>query len=117
MGNLAERDYLAYRKLFDLVVAALPAPHLLIYLSCPTEILMERIRRRARNMETGISLEYLDLLDSFYGEWLKTFDLCPVLTIRTNDLDYVHQPQALETVVERIEERLGGKEEIDLRAG
>jgi deoxyadenosine/deoxycytidine kinase len=79
------------------------------------EVLMERIRRRARNMETGISSDYLSLLDTFYDEWLRAFDLCPVLTIRTDDLDYVHQPQALEIVVERIQERLGGKEELDLR--
>jgi len=115
MGNLAERDYLAYRKLFDLVVGSLPAPNLLVYLKCPVEVLMARIRRRARNMETGISADYLGLLDTFYDEWLKAFDLCPVLTIRTDDLDYVHQPQALEVVVGRIRERLGGKEELDFR--
>jgi deoxyadenosine/deoxycytidine kinase len=66
-------------------------------------------------METGISADYLALLDTFYDEWLKSYDLCPVLTIRTDDLDYVHQPQALEVVVERIRERLGGKEELDFR--
>ena len=115
MGNLSERDYLAYRRLYDLVVGSLPPPNLLIYLKCPANILMERIRRRARNMETGITTEYLSLLDTFYDEWLNSFDLCPVLTIRTDDLDYVHQSQALEIVVERIQERLGGKEELDLR--
>jgi len=115
MGNMAERDYLAYRRLFDLVMGSLPSPNLLVYLKCPVEVLMERIRRRARNIETGISADYLSLLDSFYDEWLKVYDLSPVLTIRTDDLDYAHQPQALEIVVERIQERLGGKEELDLR--
>lgn len=117
MGNLAERDYLAYRKLFDLVVESLPTPNLLVYLKCPVNVLVERIRRRARNIETGISADYLSLLDTFYDEWLNAFDLCPVLTIRTDDLDYVHQPMALEVVVERIKEKLGGKEELDLRGG
>ena len=77
--------------------------------------MINRIRRRARNMETGISTDYLSLLDGFYEEWLKSYDLSPVLTIRTDDLDYVNQPPALETVVARIQERLGGKEEIDFR--
>jgi deoxyadenosine/deoxycytidine kinase len=116
MGSLAERDYLAYKRLFDLVIASLPRPGLLIYLKAPVEVLMERIRRRARNMETGISIEYLSLLDSFYDEWLGAFDLCPVLTIRSDDLDYVHQPGHLETVVERIQDKLAGKEVMDLRA-
>jgi deoxyadenosine/deoxycytidine kinase len=115
MGNVAERDYLAYRRLFELVVGSLPGPGLLIYLKAPVEVLSERIRRRARNMETGITNEYLALLDTFYDEWLGAFDLCPVLTIRTDNLDYVHQPGHLETVVERIQDKLAGKEVMDLR--
>jgi len=115
MGNLSERDYLAYRRLFDLVVGSLPPPNLLIYLKCPVEVLVARIQRRARNMETGISTDYLTLLDTFYDEWLTAFDLCPVLTIQTDDLDFVHKSQALEIVISRIREKLGGKEELDLR--
>jgi len=113
MGNFSERDYLAYRKLFDLVVGSLPSPNLLVYLKCPVQILMERIRKRARHMETGITTDYLALLESFYEDWLLSFDLCPVLTIRTDDVDFVHQPMSLELVVGRIQEKLGGKEEID----
>jgi deoxyadenosine/deoxycytidine kinase len=115
MGNLAERDYLAYRRLFDQVIAALPPPDLLIYLKAPIPVLLERIRRRARNIETGITSEYLSLLDSFYDEWLQAFDQCPVLTVRTDDLDYVHQPVHLETVASRIQDKLAGKEVVDLR--
>ncbi len=115
LGNFAERDYLSYRRLFDLVVERLPRPDLLIYLKAPVPVLMDRIRRRARNIETGITPEYLALLDSFYDEWLAAFDLCPVLTIRSDDLDYVHRPQHLETVVQRIQDKLAGKEVVDLR--
>jgi len=61
------------------------------------------------------STHYLSLLDTFYDEWLRSYDISPVLTIRTDDLDFVHQLQALEIVVERIREKLGGKEELDLR--
>ena len=53
-------------------------------------------------METGITADYLTLLNSFYNEWLTAFDLCPVLTIQTDDLDFVHQPKHLEVVVQRI---------------
>jgi deoxyadenosine/deoxycytidine kinase len=114
MGDLSERDYLAYRRLFDLTVNSMPRPNLLVYLKAPVKVLMDRIRRRARNMENGITQEYLDLLDSFYDEWLGGFDLCPVLTVRTDDLDYVHQPRHLDTVSERIQNKLAGKEVLDL---
>lgn len=113
MGNLGERDYLAYRRLFDVVVNSLPRPDLLIYLKTPVPVLMDRIRKRARNMETGITPDYLSLLDSFYGEWLGAFDLCPVLTIQTSDLDFAHQPGHLDRVVQRIQDKLAGKEIVD----
>jgi len=114
MGDVAERDYLTYRRLFDLVVATLPPPNLLIYLRAPVPTLMERIRRRARNMETGITAEYLSNLESYYDEWLAAFDLCPVLTIHTDNLDFVHQSQALDLVMDRIQDKLSGKEVVEL---
>jgi len=112
MGNLNERDYQSYRRLFELVVKNLPAPDLLIYLRAPVQVLVERIQRRARNIETGISADYLTLLDSFYEDWMQIFDICPVLTIQTGDLDFVHKPAHLDQVVNRIKDRLAGKEEM-----
>lgn len=114
MGNLSERDYNAYRRLFDLVTRTLPPPDLLIYLKAPVPVLMERIHRRGRGMESGITSEYLTLLDTFYAEWLQAFDLCPVLTIQSNDLDFVHKPQHLDIVIERMQDLLHGREELVL---
>jgi deoxyadenosine/deoxycytidine kinase len=112
MGNLNERDYKAYRKLYELVVRTLPAPDLLIYLRAPIDTLVKRIQERARNIETGISAEYLALLDSYYDDWLQNFDICPVLTIQTDDLDFVHKPHTLDIIVDRINNKLSGKEEV-----
>jgi deoxyadenosine/deoxycytidine kinase len=112
LGNLSERDYRAYRRLFDLVTRSLPAPDLLIYLKCPVPALMARIAQRGRPMESGITADYLALLESFYDDWLQSFELCPVLTIPSNDLDFVHKPRHLDIVVQRIRDKLAGKEEI-----
>ncbi len=112
LGNLNERDYQAYRQVFDLVTQNLPAPSLLIYLKAPVPVLMQRIRQRARNIETGISEDYLHLLETFYEEWMHSFDICPVLTLSTDHLDFVHDSGHLDTVVERIQNKLSGKEEL-----
>ncbi len=112
LGNLSDRDYLSFRRVFDLIVTRLPAPDLLIYLKAPVQVLMDRIQKRARSIETGITADYLALLDSFYDDWMATFDVCPVLTIRTDDLDFVHQPKHLEIVVQRIQDKLAGREEL-----
>lgn len=112
MGNLSERDYLSYRQVFDLVVSKLPPPDLLIFLPCPVNVLMARIQRRGRAIEGGITIDYLELLESFYDDWMQTFDVCPVLTIRTDNLDFVHKPKHLDIVVKRIQEKLAGHEEV-----
>jgi len=112
MDNLNDRDYHAYLRLYDLVVKNLPKPDLLIHLEAPVSVLMARIKRRARNIETGISEGYLSLLERFYKEWVEGFDLCPVLTIRSDDLDFVHKPEHLNIVVQRIKEKLAGREEM-----
>ncbi len=112
MGNLTERDYLAYRRVFDLVVANLPAPDLLIYLRAPVPVLMSRIHDRGRAMESGINAEYLSLLETFYDEWMSAYDVCPVLTIRSDDLDFVHKPKHLDIVMQRIQDLLAGKEDL-----
>lgn len=110
LGNLSERDYQSYRAIFDLVMDGLPRPDLLLYLRAPVPILFERIRRRGRGIESGISADYLALLDSFYEDWLQAFSLCPVLTIQTEDLDFVHKPRHLDIVVQRIQDKLAGRE-------
>jgi deoxyadenosine/deoxycytidine kinase len=43
--------------------------------------------------------------------------VCPVLTISSDDLDFVHKPQHLDIVVRRIQDRLAGKEELEFPPG
>lgn len=118
LGTISERDYKTYRTIFDLVISTLPSPDLLLYLRTPVEVLMERIKARGREMEKGITSDYLNLLDSLYEDWIARFDLCPVLKIppvRTQPeevLDFVHKPRHLEIVISHIIEKLAGKEEI-----
>lgn len=113
LGNVDKRDYRTYCKVYDLIVDSLPAPDLLLYLKAPVDILLERIRARGREMEQGVTRDYLALLESYYDRWLAGFDECPVLTLRTDDLDFVHRERHLDIVVERVQERLTGREEVE----
>lgn len=112
LGHLTERDVNAYRSVYDQVIGGLPAPNLLIYLRTTVPTLLGRIRKRARGIETGITADYLSLLNTFYEQWLAYFDLCPVLTIPSDELDFVAYEQHLTIIVNRVLDRLKGKEEI-----
>ena len=88
------------------------APDLLLYLDASVETLLARIRGRDRAIETGIGADYLGLLNGFYAEWLTDFDLCPVLTIPADRLDFVRYPHHLDVIVERIQQKLAGKDVV-----
>lgn len=112
LGNLPDRDYYAYKTVYEQVIAGLPKPDLLLYLDCPVPILMQRIKERGRKMEEGITAEYLTLLDQFYKDWMDNFDLCPVVTIPSSDLNFVHREDHLDIVINAINERLVGRDNI-----
>ena len=112
LGNLNELDYQTYLNVFNLLIPTLPVPSMLIYLRCPVDVLMARIHQRARDIESSITADYLALLESYYDEWMQTFDTCSVLTIKTDDLDFVHKKKHMDIVMQRINGKLAGKEEV-----
>jgi deoxyadenosine/deoxycytidine kinase len=112
MGNMSERDYLAYRQLYEFVIEGLPAPDLLLYLEASVDTLLARIRGRDRTIESGITADYLETLNGFYEDWMVDFDLCPVLTLPADRLDFVRHAGHLDVIVDRIQQKLSGKEVV-----
>ncbi len=112
MGNIQEEDFQTYQSVYDLVVEHLPKPDLLLYLKAPVTSLLDRISKRGRDIEKGIPADYLQLLDDYYEDWTQAYDLSPVLTIPSGDWDFVNKPRHMQIVVEKIQEKLSGKEDV-----
>jgi deoxyadenosine/deoxycytidine kinase len=47
-----------------------------------------------------------------YEKWIAGFTLCPVLTVPADDLDYVAHSRHLDLIVQKLQEKLTGKEEV-----
>ena len=112
LGNMSDEDLATYERVYRMIIEYLPWPDLLIFLRAPVDSLMQRIKIRGREMEASITPEYLQLLDGYYDEWLSKFDLCPVLTVPSGNLDFVNRSKHLDLVIEKIEEKLSGKEDV-----
>lgn len=111
-GTLTARDFETYQNLYRILTEFLPPPDLVIYLRASVNTLLNRIRMRGRDFEKSIAPKYLLQLNSLYENWIKTFTLCPVLTIPADDLDYVAHPRHLELIVKKVQEKLTGKDEV-----
>jgi deoxyadenosine/deoxycytidine kinase len=111
-GSMSERDFSTYGELYRAVTAILPPPNLVIYLSASVPTLRARIQSRGRTYERDISDAYLARLNHLYEDWIEHFSLCPVLTIPADRLDFVANPAHLAMVIQKIQERLRGKEVV-----
>ena len=111
-GLMTERDYQTYRDLYQVLVKFLPPPDLVVYLRASISTLLNHIAQRDRDFERQIQPDYLTQLNSLYENWLANFTFCPVLTVPSDELDYVNHPHHLDLIVKKIEEKLTGKEEV-----
>jgi deoxyadenosine/deoxycytidine kinase len=111
-GNMSDRDYETYRSLYQTLAEFLPPPDLVIYLRASVETLSKRITLRNRDYERSINPDYLSRVNDLYNEWISTFTICPVLTIPADELDYVVRPDHLDLILNRVQQKLTGKEEV-----
>jgi deoxyadenosine/deoxycytidine kinase len=113
-NDMDERDYRSYRELYEVLTCFLPPPDLVVYLRATVPTLQCRIAKRGRDYEQDISPTYLERLNHLYEEWIEGFSLCPVLTVPTDELDFVAHDGHLTLITGKIMEKLQGREEVIL---
>jgi deoxyadenosine/deoxycytidine kinase len=116
-GNMSARDWQTYYDLYTILSQLLTPPHLVVYLKASVPTLLRRIAQRGREYERTISADYLSALNDLYDDWVARFALCPVLTVETDNLDYVQHDAHLDQIVGRINDRLHGKDYLSLQNG
>jgi deoxyadenosine/deoxycytidine kinase len=111
-GLIHERDYSTYNELYHVLRDFLQPPDLVVYLRTSVTTLVNRISQRAREYERHITPEYLAQLNELYESWIANFSLCPVLTVPSDELDYVANPGHLELIKRKVQEKLTGQEVV-----
>lgn len=113
-GNMSERDWACYFDLYQTLATVLTPPHLVIYLQASVPTLRQRIIQRGRDYEQQIADAYLEQLNLLYDEWAANFSRSAVLTIDTNNLNYVRYEEHLDQIWQKINERLQGRDYLAL---
>jgi deoxyadenosine/deoxycytidine kinase len=84
-----KRDWQTYSELYEIISRSLEPPDIMIYLKAKVRTLRRRIRMRGREMEADLPTTYLKRLNDLYEDWFSRYKLSPVLTLCTDDLDYL----------------------------
>jgi len=107
LGNLSDRDYDTYMQLFRLMMSMVNPPDLLIYLRCSVPHLVEQIRKRGRDYEQSMSLEYLSGLNERYEQWIARYQ-GRLLIIDADRLDFQNRPEDFAFITDKIDAELFG---------
>jgi deoxyguanosine kinase len=105
--NLHGDELDMYHKVHQALAEKIPKPNLIVYLRADTGILMQRIALRDRPYERNMERGYIDELNQAYEDFFaKPYDSTPVLTIDTNPLNIINNPEDLRYIENRIRQAL-----------
>ena len=108
--NLDDNELFIYQRLFDLLARDVPPPDLVVYLQAPTELLMERLGKRANDPERAelgdpVPLpaeEYVRELNEAYQHFFFHYTATPLLVVETSEFDPESDDAALDELVKQI---------------
>ena len=98
-GLMEERDYRTYLSLFRNMSNFMCKPNVIVYLDVSPEESLERIRTRGRDIEQGITLDYLEALYRGYEEFVD--DISRVIPLIRVDYDRFATVEEMAEVIQR----------------
>jgi len=110
--NLAGDELEMYYRVHDALAEKIPLPNLIVYLRADTDVLMQRIASRDRPYERNMERDYIDQLNRAYDAFFienqarNVVGNVTVLTLDTNELDYIRYLDDLKWVENRIRQGL-----------
>ena len=111
--NLKGDELDTYYRVHEALAEKIILPDLIVYLRADTNVLMHRIASRDRTYERDMDRDYIEQLNIAYEAFFADHQdderqarRSPVLTLDTNELDYVRRPDDLRRVEDRIRQTL-----------
>lgn len=107
--NLAPDEYMLYREVYGHLGLAAPVPDLVIYLQAAPAVLLERVRRRGRDYEADMDIEYLARLAQRYAGFFRGYTEAPVIVVDAEHLNFVDRESDLELLLTQVHAMDGGR--------
>ncbi|WP_206076045.1 deoxynucleoside kinase [Marinitoga lauensis] len=105
-GKMSEREFQTYRQIFYTMLEYLKKPDLLIYIKTSVDTVVKRIKKRGRDMEMAVPIEYWKQLDDLYRDWIKDYNQSKVYIVDGDEIDIVENPDYIDKIVQDISELL-----------
>jgi len=103
--NLDDNELFIYQRLYDLLARDVPAPDLVVYLQAPTDVLVRRLRERAKDPEREAfdpDPAYLRELNEAYQHFFFHYSATPLLVVETSQLGLEASDEAVDDLIRQI---------------
>ncbi len=103
--NLDDNELFIYQRLYDLLVRDVPPPDLVVYLQAPTDVLVRRLRDRAReepSPDPTPQPDYLRELNEAYQHFFFHYAATPLLVVETSQVDLSASDAAVDDLLRQI---------------
>jgi deoxyadenosine/deoxycytidine kinase len=107
--TLDPNELALYERVFEELGPRVTKPDLVIYLQARLDVLLGRIKKRAREFERKFDPDYLDALCRAYNDFFFHYDETPLLVVNTSDIDFVNNPEDLENLLSVVRQTKKGK--------
>lgn len=104
--NLHGDEWEVYQQIHRALAQQIPSHDLVVYLRADTDVLMSRITQRDRPYERNMEAGYIDELRRAYERFFQSYQDTPVLTIDTNELNFVARATDFRSIVARVRSAL-----------
>jgi len=108
--TLTDDEFALYGKVYEQLKLQAPAPDLVVYLQATPETLVERVRRRGLAYERDIPDDYLVQLGEAYARFFHQYDAAPVLTVNSENLNFVDNAADFDLLLSRMAGMRGPRE-------
>jgi len=100
--TLSDEELTLYEQVSRLIQVDVHRPDLVIYLQSKPNVIMERIRRRNRQMERGLKMDYLSQVITAYDQYFFHYQEAPLLIVQTDRINFAENDHAIDSLIERI---------------
>lgn len=99
LGLMEARDYRTYLSLFRHMSNFMCRPNVIVYLDVRPEVSLERVKLRSRDVESGLTLQYLTALYQEYERFID--DVSKSVPVIRVDWDKFRDAQEMAEVIDR----------------
>jgi deoxyadenosine/deoxycytidine kinase len=118
--NLDDNELFIYQKLYELLARDVPPPDLVVYLQAPADVLVRRLKARARETDQNLPLPeagYVHKVNEAYHHFFFHYSATPLLVVETTQYDLAGSDETVEDLIRQIKAMTRGTQYYVPRTG